>query len=820
MAVADLVSRKRLEAALLRVGLVAAGAYLLHLVSVLAYPPVIYRALGTVILLLLCGLLGFALIAAAGIHPASKTRWLILLAYILGTLVLAVKWMQTSYLSDLVEGDTALYMDFAARLLLEGKNPYTWDYAGVFDLFRTSPIGGTPRLDGVMAISSYPYPALSFLVLVPFQLLRLPAAFLTSILALIGVLILLFVRSPKAIQPLTLLPFFVGLDFAELVPIGTMDIVWALLLTCMVLVWREPVWRAVFYGLAIAFKQSAWLVAPFLIISLWLDEEAATPSSFRRVIKFLAISGGIFVMANGPFVLWDAAAWYRGVAVNLQEPLAMLSQGGLASLTQSGFVYLPKSFYMGLTLAVFALLLFTYARHHETLRYAFWFMPGIFLWVTYRSINAYWLYWVFPATAAAINWLITPWHTSAPRVKVHSWKPTLLLALAVLLLVLVGAVVMAPNEPRVILEPQIPLLAGDGYGNSMTVVLSNNSGEVMRPRFAVQHQDQFLNPLSWQIDDGPAALGPGESATYRISTDKNTYGFLLHENAHVVATDANGNYKLRTVARLEPDVTYLWPESIPNPDFQVWDAASNAPIHWHFLNDPPGTGQIAPIHKDDRPGLTIKLDTSYPGYKWAAVQNLIVFPQRPFGVWLYLDPALQDARDVAYGLEFNDGEHRLWVLYGTQDYAGSAPDGVRILRRWLPAGAWSLQEIDLPALYAEAGWDPPPFAPAVYRGLDADFQLVWLRLMIATPAETRQVPSAYFGPIEYEYQMDPQDRMAQILDDPADFYVRLARAQAQDRNYWRALEAYQQALRFSPGNAEALEEMQQLREHLSGRQGQ
>jgi len=342
----------------------------------------------------------------------------------------------------------------------------------------------------------------------------------------------------------------------------------------------------------------------------------------------------------------------------------------------------------------------------------------------------------------------------------------------------------------------------------------------MTPRFSVQHQDQFLNPLSWQIDEGPATLNPGESALYQISTNKYTHGFLLHENAHVVATDANGIYELRTVARLEPDVTYLWPESIPNPDFRVWDAASNAPIHWHFLNDPPGTGKLGPVKKGARPGLEIRLDTSDHGYKWAAVQNLVLFPQKPFDIWLYLDPAQQHAADTAYGVEFNDGEHRLWILYGGADYTGNAPEGVRILQRRMPVGVWTLQEIDLPALYAEAGWDPPPFEPAVYRGLDADFPLMWLRLMVATSGDSGKVVSATFGPLEHDYRVAPQDRMAQILNDPAGFYLRLARAHAQDRNYQRAIEAYQEALRFSPGNAEALQGLERVREHLNGKADQ
>jgi uncharacterized membrane protein len=815
---ADLLSSKHLEITLLRLGLLSTGVYLLHLVSVVAIPPVMYRAWGNIILLLLCGLMGFLLIAFAAVRPTSFARWFILLVYILGAGVLAVKWAQTSYASDLAKADTALYMDFSAKLLLEGKNPYDWDYAGVLGLYRTPEFASTPRLDGVMAISGYPYPALSFLLLIPFQVLHLPGAFLISFVALIALLTVIFVTAPRSIQPVILLPLIAGLDFSEHVPIGSMDVVWALFLACMILAWEKPGWRAVLYGLAIAFKQSAWLVAPFLLIKLWLDRQDAAPSPSHRIAKFLAISGGLFLLTNISFMLWDPAAWFRGVAVNVEEPLVIFSQGGLASLTQFGFVSLPKSFYMIVMLTVLCLLLFAYWRHYDLLRDAFWFMPGIFLWVTYRCVNPYWLYWVFPATAAALK-LLDGSKKHSPPVMNRSWKPTLVVSLVVVASVGAAGLVLAKDHGRVVVEPQYPLFSSDGYVNNMTVVLANNSNEVMTPRFFVQHQDQLLNPLSWHIDEGPPTLGPDESATYKISTDKNTFGFLFHEDAQVVATDARGNYELRAVARLQPDFTYLWPEAISNPDFRFWDTAANTPSFWYLLNEPSGAGRVTPVYKDSRVSLKITLDTSSPGYKWTALQNLITYQHKAFGIWLYVDPTLENRSDVAYGLEFDDGEHRLWLLFGAEEYAGGAPDGVRIVQRSLPVGTWIYQEIDLPVLYAGAGWEPPPFKPAVFRGLDADFQLLWLRLMVAATADTGEEISAYFGPFEQDYHVTPQLRMAQALDDPAAYYIRLAQTHSRDRNYLRALEAYEQALWFSPYSTEALEGIEQVRQQLDRRSG-
>jgi hypothetical protein len=128
-------------------------------------------------------------------------------------------------------------------------------------------------------------------------------------------------------------------------------------------------------------------------------------------------------------------------------------------------------------------------------------------------------------------------------------------------------------------------------------------------------------------------------------------------------------------------------------------------------------------------------------------------------------------------------------------------------------GTWEVQEVDLRALYAEAGWEEPPHTPAVYRGLDAEYQLIWLRLFVAAGTGSKDPISAYFGPVEQDYRVKPQTRMSQTLDNPTSFYLRLAEKHVRDRNYARAMEAYQQALALSPGDRRALEGVEQIRQH-------
>lgn len=758
-------------------------------------------------LLLLSGVFGFVLILAAGWYVRPATRWLILAAYLLGILALALKWVVTTPYSDLVQVDTALYMDFATRLFLKGRNPYDWDYAGVFDLYRTSQVGGTPRLDGIMAISSYPYPALSFLLLVPFHLFELPGAFLISYAALGLLMLVIFVNAPRSIQPLVLAPFVVGLDFSEVVPIGTMDIVWCLLLVGMIVSWEKPLWRAVLFGLAIAFKQSAWLVAPFLLIRLWRDAEAATPSPWKRLALFGGISGGVFLAFNVPFFLWGPRAWFEGVAVNVEAPLVMFSQGGLASLTQLGFVTLPKNYYALIMAVVLGLLLVAYWRHYASLRHTLWFIPGIFLWMTYRNINSYWIYWVFPATATLKMVAQQPSPNLPER---RAWMPTLVSSALILSSVLAVGVWLGHSASGIGLKIQYPLFSADGRVNQVEVVVTNNTDHVLTPRFFVQHEDQYLNPLAWEIKKGPLTLQPGQAAPYVILTRQSAYSFLFHENAQIIVTDASGHYDRHTVARIEPDYSFFWPEAITNRDFHLWDTVTGSPSHWRMISEPQQAATVASLVQDDRLGLRFSLDTKQTGQAWAALQNLVAYQHEPFGLWVYYDSSLLNASDAAYGLEIDDNTHRLWILFGPDPYTGPTPDDTYVVQQPIPVDAWVYQEIDLDALYAEAGWPAPPFVPAVFRNVNADFQLIWLRLMVMARSDSPQTVSAVFGPIHQDYEVSPQFRMAQTMDDPAAYYVRLGQTYVLERNFVRARDAFEQALEFEPDNVAALTGIEQL----------
>ncbi len=791
-----------LTSIIFRLGLAIAGGLFIYLADILANTVSPASAALNVATFIALGAFGLFALASAGVHrPPKYLRWLILAAYVMQVVIRAQLWIQSSGLPDLISTDVGLHTDLAGTLIRHGQNPYSWDFSGFADLYRTQQGSSTPLLNGA-SVSRYSYPALPFLLVAPLQALGLPGVFTLSILAHVAVLILIFVAAPRRWQPVILLPAVVGFDFVNLTLIGSLDIVWTLALVGVVAVWRRPTLRAILYGLAISFKQSPALLAPFLFIRLWKEDEQGRPPV--SILRFLLISSATFLLVNSPFLLWDPIAWLTGYTQPVRDSLVILSSGSLSTLTQGGILYLPKLFFLFVPLFVLGLLVILYWRHFNQLRHALWIFPGIVMWFSYRSLFSYWLFWSFPMILEVVN--------SQPALELPgrhpSWRPTLALAFgSVLMLFVVGAFVASPGaQIRLKLRP--PMFARNGSIDNLTVEVANLSDRIITPRFAVQSRRTYANPLPWYIEDGPRGLPAGETAAYTITANRSDRTFFGTEPVQLVVTDAGGDYSLRGVLAIEPDSGMLWPDMIRNSDYRMWDELYRIPVYWRIFN----INSASLVDKDGRMALRLgappALDMPVESYLFTN----FLYPGVPFGIWFYPPGG---GGSEAYGLDIFDGANRLRMLFGPDPYVGPVDEAVHIIQRTVPAGAWTFQEIDLAAAYAEAGLSLPGLRRTRYRGLDIEAQLLELRLFFTNDqSKAREV---FFGPIvQGDDHLVPQELMADTLNDPAGYYQRLGRTYEDQNNFARALEAYQAALPFAPEDKDILASIEALEQQFSG----
>ena len=235
-------------------------------------------------------------------------------------------WAYLQVLSSPAYGTDEIAFDqYAAQLARHGMNPYTHSMARAFSLFHVSPDGYTFLLNG-HTVTSLSYPSLSFLLYVPFLIAGWSSQLAVGInvLAWAGGVVLTFVLLPRPLRPLAIVvgSFSVYISYAVG---GVTDALFVPLLIGAVYRWdrfattRGPAaWRGpVLLGLAMAVKQTPWLVLPFLVAGVALEARRRVGAAAARTAgRYLAIAVGAFLVPN----LWFIAAVAPGVAVRRAHP--------------------------------------------------------------------------------------------------------------------------------------------------------------------------------------------------------------------------------------------------------------------------------------------------------------------------------------------------------------------------------------------------------------------------------------------------------------------------------------------------------------------
>ena len=210
--------------------------------------------------------------------------------------------------------------------------------APAFSLFHVSPDGYTFLLNG-HTVTSLSYPALSFLLYVPLLLAgwSTQMAVAVNVLAWAVGIVLTFVLLPRPLRPLAIVvgSFAVYISYAVG---GVTDALFVPLLIGAVYRWDRfaherglVAWRGpILLGLAMAVKQTPWLVLPFLVAGMAL--EACRPGGRRRPDcrtggRYLAIALAAFAVPNLPFVFGSPHAWLTGMLTPIASHTVPAGQG-------------------------------------------------------------------------------------------------------------------------------------------------------------------------------------------------------------------------------------------------------------------------------------------------------------------------------------------------------------------------------------------------------------------------------------------------------------------------------------------------------------
>ncbi len=695
----------------------------------------------------------------------------------------------------LVTTDVLIYDDYAARLIIAGKNPYLYDLRPGHEVFQANLEYCTPLRDGEIA-SRLVYPALAPLLFVPFQLLGLSTQAVFPLFFLLTAAVL-FWASPEGFRPLVLLPLFAEQRYLQYCFGGVSDIVWTFFLLLVIVSWKHPFRRGLWYGLACAYKQHPWLLAPFLLIRIWHETEGSNTEKLKQILIFSGVSAGTFIAVNAPFIINDPPVWLASVFQPLTSPMIAFGQG-LTALGVTGVLMLPKSALTLLMLSALGTLLFVYNRHFRQVRVLLWIAPGIAMWFGNRSLSSYWYFFVLPLLLEMVRSRIsTSPVEKAEKVQIPRSTATVVGAFLVLLIsvLLWGYSRTPPLE--VSIRP--PLVTDGQWVHQMTLEVVNHCSTPVTPRVAVQSWTN--QPFFWVIESGPEVLLPGKKGFYVVKADAPFQRFLVRRGAGVIVSDAHdGN--IRGMARIGPDPTQAYPAVISNGLFDFWTSPQSKPAGWEFETSPPGHGSLEYVRLDEDQGrLRFSIPKSQDGdYGWARLKTTLLFPDDPviFSVHVPEKANVGPDGDLLYGVELQGFEETVTVLFGRKE---GRVDGLKDRLLWgvpAPREEWAEITLNIRRIFQDLGVDTISLRPRdrVFKGVDFPSAPLTLSLFMAVRNQENEV-SGLFGPVRASrLRPDPAVVFRRTMTSPERWLLWKAHGSFQFRNYEIAAENFRKAAEF------------------------
>ena len=465
------------------------------------------------------GLLGLLVIVAAWLPDSvlgSRRQHQIGWAALFAVLVALALW---SYFQVFIAPDYATdeiaFDQYAAQLALHGINPYLHSMAPAFPMFHVSPNGYTFQLNG-QPITALSYPALSFEAYLPLLALGLTAqaAVWINVAAWALGAVILYAVLPRNLAPLAAVVASVDIYIGYAAG-GVTDCLFVPLLVGAAVGWdrfastrglaagRGPV----LMGLAMAVKQTPWLVAPFVIVGIVLESRrGGWHQAARDGLRYAGIAAVAFLVPNLPYLIGAPQAWLRGILTPLSAQAVPAGQGLISlglSLGVGGGSLLA---YNVAAVVVLAAVLACYVVTYPALKPATFLLPSVVLFFATRSFGSY-LVMLIPAAIAAAATTRRP-----PGAAWRHWKLIALLGTAISAVAVTAAV--AAGSPLAMSIESVRTTGQLATVEQLTLAVDNTTGASVRPAFTIE--DGTTLTAFWRRQQGPAVLRPHQRASYTI----------------------------------------------------------------------------------------------------------------------------------------------------------------------------------------------------------------------------------------------------------------------------------------------------------------
>lgn len=633
-------------------------------------------------IVLAAGLVGFGLVnlisALRKGLTLSRANQLSLVGHfaaILTFYVVVSRFLIVSYTTDTMVGT---YM--GVLRVLQFQSPYGFSIKPLLDQFGFSPSFYTPGVDGSFDFH-LAYPSLSFLSVLPFYLaglhdLRDPI-FIFHIMSIL----LIFGLAPARLKSISLAPFSL---FSIVIAGSWTDSVWAFFLVLTAVLWfRHPKASWVSLGLAIAVKQIAVVIAPFLMIRVWYERPE---SRLRSLSTSLGLMLGAFFLPNLPFIIASPGSWWADiVAPYLPNATPQVSGGiGLSGVLLDLGIALPSSFFLVAMLGTSGILLYTYARHHRGLNSLVFAFPVLLFFLYYRSFPNYMAYWLFPLVLElgrlggprlrfpmAVKLPTIAWrpHGAAILRMFHRRLTPSIILVLVLTLAFVGAsgaYISQVSSPKASIQIN-GVMDPDSIGAAtlINVTLTNLLTTPVSPTFFVKY-----GPLPFFWTTNSTTLLAADSAnSYVIGAPDALSAVPRGDQFHIVIYDKLTGQLLGESSSWKVDIPA---PPLANPLLKWWvleqSLGKKAPFSWtvSLINTDPLTSSITPLRVNGTSGVQMMLNYTSTGsglVEEVALSQKVLLNATNVNIHLNQSLATNLATKTILATIVTDGTHTLYYIF-------------------------------------------------------------------------------------------------------------------------------------------------------------
>ena len=658
-----------------------------------------------------------------GLH-LSRVDQLSLLGHFVAILtfyVVVSRFLVVSYTTDTMVGT---YM--GVLRVLQFQSPYAFSIKPLLDQFGFSPSFYTPGVDGSFDFH-LAYPSLSFLSVLPFYLVGLhdlrDPIFIFHIMSIL----LIFGLAPARLKSVSLAPFSL---FSIVIAGSWTDSVWAFFLVLTAVLWyRNPKASWVSLGLAIAVKQIAVVIAPFLMVRLWYERPG---SGLRSLTTGTSLVLAAFFLPNLPFIIASPISWWADIVAPYLPNATPQVPGGIGL---SGFlldlgIALPSTFFLALMLGTSGVLVYLYARHFRGLNSTVFAFPILLFFFYYRSFPNYMAYWLFPL-------VFELGRLGGPRLKFHltmrlpsiTWRPpggTLLrifrqkltpsiMLVMVLTLAFVGvsgAYISQVSNPKAsiqingVMDPD-----SIGVATRINVTLTNLQATPISPTFFVKYGPL---PFYWATNSSTTLTGGAEN-TYVISAPDALSAVPRGNQFHIMIYDKLTGQLLGESSSWKVDVPA---PPLVNPSLKWWvleqSIGKKVPFGWKLSlsNTDPLVSSVTPLGVNETSGLQMTLNYTSTGkglVEGIALSQKVLLNATSLNIHFNQSLATDITTKTMFAASVMDGTHALFFIFSnkvTQQTITPYATNTTIV---VPTqtSMWNTIRIDPQSVWNNQGWATP-----------------------------------------------------------------------------------------------------------------